>query len=99
VLGGIAAGRAHGGLAAIAVSLLLVFVSKRALKLDERDRPLRELAHRIVTRRGTRFSGADVSGADFTGTLLTQADVSHATLEGSTWDAGKGPVTYVPDES
>lgn len=99
VLGGIAAGRAHGGLAAIAVSLLLVFVSKRAIKLDERDRPLRELAQRIVTRRGTRFSGADVSGADFTGTLLAQADVSHATLDGATWNAGEGPVTYVSDES
>ena len=52
-----------------------------------------------MTRRGTRFSGADVSGADFTGTLLAQADVFHATLDGATWDAGKGPVTYVPDES
>jgi len=99
VLGGIAAGRAHGGLAAIAVSLLLVFVSKRALKLDERDRPLRELANRIVTRRGTRFSGADVSGADFTGTLLAQADVSHAMLDGATWDAGKGPMTSTADDS
>jgi uncharacterized protein YjbI with pentapeptide repeats len=81
------------------VSLLLVFVSKRALKLDERDRPLRELAHRIVTRRGTRFSGADVSGADFAGTLLAQAGASHATLDGATWEAGNAPVTFVADGS
>lgn len=62
ILGGVAAGRVEGGLAAIVVSVLLVLVSKRALKLDERDRPLHQLAHRIVTRRGTRFTGADVSG-------------------------------------
>jgi hypothetical protein len=99
VLGGLAAGRANGGLAAVVVSLLLVLVSKRALKLDERDRPLWQLAARIVTRRGTRFSGADVSGADFTGTLLADSDVSHATLDGAVWDSGRGPATYRPDDS
>ena len=95
ILGGLAAGRADGGLAAIVMSVLLVLVSKRALKLDDRDRPLHQLAHRIVTRRGTRFTGADVSGADFTGTLLAQADFSHATLDSATWEAGKGPVTFI----
>ena len=97
VLGGLAAGRAHGGLAAVVVSLILVLVSKRALKLDERDRPLWQLAARIVTRRGTRFSGADVSGADFTGTQLAHSPVSHATLDGAIWENGKGPTTHAPD--
>jgi uncharacterized protein YjbI with pentapeptide repeats len=82
-------------LAAIVVSVLLVLVSKRALKLDGRDRPLHQLARRIVTRRGTRFTGADLSGADFTGTLLAQADFSHAILDGATWDVGNGPITIV----
>jgi hypothetical protein len=99
VLGGLAAGRANGGLAAVVVSLSLVFVSKRALKLDERDRPLWQLAARIVTRRGTRFSGADVSGADFTGTEPALSDASHVTLEGAIWEAGKGPTTDTPDNS
>jgi uncharacterized protein YjbI with pentapeptide repeats len=98
VLGGLAAGRANGGIAAVVVSLLLVLVSKRALKLDERDRPLWQLAARIVTRRGTRFSGADVSGADFTGTKPALSDASHVTLEGAIWETGKGPTTQAPDD-
>ena len=92
VLGGLAAGRAHGGIAAIVVSMLLVFISKRALKADERDRPMRYVAHRIVTHRGTRFTGADVTRADFTGTTMTHSDMSEAVLEDSVWDPGKGPL-------
>jgi len=92
VIGGLAAGRAHGGIAAIVVSMLLVFISKRALKADERDRPMRYVAHRIVTHRGTRFTGADVTRADFTGTTLTHSDMSEAVLEDSVWDPGKGPL-------
>jgi uncharacterized protein YjbI with pentapeptide repeats len=80
------------------VSVLLVLVSKRALKLDGRDRPLHQLAHRIVTSRGTRFTGADLSAADFTGTVVTQAEFSHAMLDGATWDVGKGPITFVEGE-
>jgi hypothetical protein len=98
-LGGLAAGRAHGGLAALVVSVMLVLVSKRALKSDKRDRPLLRLVHRILTRRGTRFNGADLSGANFTGTVFTQADVSHAMLDGATWDVGKGPMMFVEAES
>jgi uncharacterized protein YjbI with pentapeptide repeats len=96
-LGGLAAGRAEGGLAAIVVSVLLVYISKRALKLDERDRPIRRLAHRIVTHRGTRFTGADVTQATFTGTHLAQADMSGAVLAGATWEPGKGPVLFDND--
>lgn len=92
VLGGLAAGRVQGGLAAIVVSILLVFLAKRALKADERDNSVRRLANRIVSRRGTRFTGADVTRADFTGTVLVQADLTGATLAGAVWDEGKGPV-------
>ena len=97
VIGGLAAGRANGGLAAIIVSMLLVYMSKRALKLDARDRELRKLAHRLVTRRGTRFTGADISGVDFTGTLAAQADATDAMLEGAVWERGKGPRTVRVD--
>jgi hypothetical protein len=99
VLGGLAAGRTHGGLAAIVVSVLLALVSKRALESDERDRPLLHLVHRILTRRGTRFVGADLSGAIFTGTVFTQADVSHAMLDGAIWDVGKDPITFAEADS
>lgn len=93
VLGGIAAGRADGGVAAVIVSGLLVYISRRALKLDDRDRALRRLAHRIVTRRGTHFNGADISNADFRGTLIAESGVTHATLNDSTWENGKDPIT------
>ncbi len=91
LLGGLAAGRAHGGLAAVVVSVLLVLISKRALRADPRYQPLRKFAHRIVSRRGTRFSGADLTAVDFTGSHLLHSDVEGAMLDGATWDEGKGP--------
>jgi len=101
-IGGIAAGRAQGGIAALLVMMLLVFVSRRALKLDTRDVHIRRLAHQIVSRRGTRFTGADISNADFKGTLVAQSDLSHAMLAGARWDEGRGPSAFLdrdPDPS
>ncbi len=95
LLGGLAAGRAHGGLAAVVVSVLLVLISKRALSADPRYQPLRKIAHRIVSRRGTRFSGADLTGVDFTGSHLLQSDVEGAMLDGAIWDEGMGPFLLV----
>ena len=94
VVGGIAAGRVEGGAVAIVVSGLLVLISRRTLKLDERDQVLWRLAHRIVTYRGTSFAGADLTGADFTGTLIAHSDDPHAALYGATWERGQGPATF-----
>lgn len=94
VSGGLVAGRLEGGLAAVVVSLLLAFVTRRALKADKRDRSIRYLAHRIASRRGTRFTEADVTRADFTGTLLNHSDMTRAVLSGATWEPGKGPVAF-----
>ena len=91
ILGGLAAGQIGGALLAIPVSVFMVYISKRALTGDGRDRALRRIAHRIVSHRGTRFIGADLSDADFSGTLLTHSNVSEATLDGAIWDDGKGP--------
>ena len=55
ILGGLAAGRANGGLAALVISVSLVLISKRALRGDHRDKSVRDLAHRIVKRWGTQF--------------------------------------------
>jgi hypothetical protein len=90
--GGIATGRADGGIGTIVVSVLLVVIAKRAMRLDQRDRPILTLAHRIVAARGTRFTNADLTGADFTGTLLAYSDMANAVLSGTKWDPGKGPV-------
>lgn len=94
LIGGMAAGRADGG---IVVSVLLVVISKRALRLDVRDRPILRFTIRIVAARGTRFTGADLTRADFTGTLLAHSDVTNAVLSGATWDPGKGPVILDDD--
>jgi hypothetical protein len=91
LIGGIAAGRASGGVGSIVVSLLLVIISKRALKADLRDRPVLVLVERIVQGGGTRFTGADLSSADFTGTKLGHSDMTDATLSGTIWDPEHPP--------
>ena len=92
IVGGLAAGRVNGGLAAVVVAIILVLVAKRALGADERDLLGRRLAQRILSRHGTHFTGADLTRANLAGTVLTQADLSHAVLDGAVWDDGKGPL-------
>lgn len=92
LIGGFVAGRADGGIGGIVVSVLLVFISKRALRLDRRDRPILKLSHQIVAARGTRFTGSDLTGADFAGTQLVNSDTTNAVLSGTEWDPGMGPI-------
>ena len=88
--GGFAAGRAGGGLAGVVVAGLLIVLAKRMLHRDRRDAYTRRLVHQIVSRRGTRFTGADLSGADLTGTQLAQSDLTGALLEGAILDGVVG---------
>jgi hypothetical protein len=81
----------EGGFAAALVATLLVVISKRTLKGDNRDRMLRDVSHRIVMRHGTRFTGADLSGATFTGTNLVAADMTGTVDEGTVWGPGQIP--------
>jgi MFS family permease len=92
VLGGLAAGRVHGGISAIVVTIILVLIAKRALKADDRDLLSRRFASRIMARYGTHFAGADLTRAGFGDTALTQADLSEAVLDGTDWSEGKGPL-------
>ncbi len=92
IVGGLAAGRVQGGLAAVVVTIILVVVARRALAKDDRDLLGRRLAQRILSRYGTRFAGADLTRANFAGTVLTQADLSNAVLDGAVWDDGRGPL-------
>lgn len=80
LVGGFAAGQAGGGIAGVVVSVLLVVLAKRTLRVDQRDRFARHLVHRIISLRGTRFTGADLTGADFTGAMLAQSDLTGARL-------------------
>ena len=79
------------------MSILLVVISKRALSGDVRDGPMRYVGHRIASHRGTKFTGADLTRANFTGTMLMHSDMSSATADGATWEPGQQP--YVHDTS
>jgi hypothetical protein len=96
VLGGLASGRANGGIAGIVVAVSLVIISKRALRGDPRDTFLRGIAHRLTQRWGTSFVDADLTGADFTGTNASRCDLSGATLEGVSWDPEQGSLVDAP---
>ena len=87
VLGGLASGRANGGVAGIVVALSLVIISKRALRGDPRDRFLRGVAHRFTHRWGTSFVDADLTGVEFTGADASRADLRGAILDDVGWDS------------
>ena len=93
--GGIASGRANGGIAGIVVAVALVLVAKRSMRGDPRDRRLRGIAHSLARRWGTSFVGADLSGADFTGATVAGSDLRGANLEGVTWDQTRPPPANV----
>jgi hypothetical protein len=91
IMGGVAAGQAQGGISALLVSFLLVILSRRALKGDERDGPMRYAGHRIVSHRGTRFEDADLSRANFSGTNPIHSDMSGATITDTIWNPERLP--------
>ena len=97
VLGGLASGRAHGGIAGIVVAVSLVIISKRALRGDPRDVFLREIAHRLTHRWGTSFVDSDLTGADFTGTDASRSDLRGATLDRVRWDPKQMSLVDAPD--
>jgi hypothetical protein len=99
VLGGMTSGRFDGGAGGILIALSLVIVSKRAVRGDPRDRTLRRIAHRLVSRWGTSFVDADLTGADFTGTDTGRCSVRGATLDGVTWDSKKARPPDLPDDA
>lgn len=85
-----------GGAAGIVVSVLLVIIAKRTLRNDPRDSFARRLVHGIVSRRGTRFTDADLSNADVTHAQLAHSDLSGATLEGAQLDTTVGRPPFLP---
>ena len=92
---GVASGTLHGGIAVGLLSVFMAIVARRAAGRSERERPIEIVAHRIITLRGTRFTGADLTGANFTGTEVVHTDMSDALIEGAVWENGKGPSPLV----
>jgi hypothetical protein len=99
ILGGLASGRADGGIGGLVIAVSLVLISKRALRGDTRDRTLCRFAHRLIRKWGTRFDGADLTGADFTGTDAGRCGVKGATLNGVIWDLAKPLPLDLPDDA
>jgi hypothetical protein len=85
VSAGLIAGGAGGSIGVVVASLIIVMLAKRALKGDQRDRPVVLLAQRIIRLRATNFARADLSGADFSGTNIAHCDTTGALVEGVTW--------------
>jgi hypothetical protein len=99
VLGGLASGRAHGGISGIVIAVSLVLISKRALRGDARDRTIRRMAHRLVGRWGTQFVDADLTGADMTGADTGQCSVKGATLDDVNWDPDEPMPVDMPEDA
>jgi hypothetical protein len=98
-LGGLASGRAHGGVAGIVVAVCLVIIAKRAVRGDARDTSVRRIAQRLIRRWGTSFVGADLTGADFTGADASRCDVRGATLLDVRWDPEHARPVDAPTEA
>jgi hypothetical protein len=90
VSAGLIAGGAGGSIGVVVASLTIVMLAKRALKGDQRDRPVVLLAQRIIRLRATNFAQADLSGADFSGTNIAHCDTTGALIEGVTWGVEGG---------
>lgn len=86
VPGAFASGQVEGGLAGIVLALSVTHFSNRATRGDVRDIGLVLLTYRLVSRSGTRFVDADLTGADFRGVDANKCDTTGATLEGAQWN-------------
>jgi hypothetical protein len=88
LVGGFAAGQSGGGVAALAVGVLLVTLAHRAVQFDPRDRLMNDLVRRLVSRHSTRFVDADLTGADVSGTRIAYCDTTGTNLTGIVLDRG-----------
>jgi hypothetical protein len=95
---GVASGTLQGGIAALVLSVFMTVVAKRAAGRSDLERPIEVIAHRVLTMRGTRFTGADLTGANFTGTEIVHTDMSGAVVENTVWRHGRGPSPLVLDK-
>lgn len=98
VVGGLATGRAEGGVAGAVVAVNLALISKRAVRGDRRDRTIRRLAHRLVGRHGTLFTDADLTGAKLNGVDSSMCTFTGATLTDVIWDAELPLPLEMPDD-
>jgi hypothetical protein len=99
VLSAIATGDIEGGLAAIALTLSVNYLARRAVRGDARDAELKTLAYHLVHRWGTRFVDADLTGADLRGVDTDECEFTGATLDGVRWEPGHRPSGDVTDDT
>lgn len=88
IVGGYAAGQSGGGVAALAVGVLLVALAHRAAQFDHRDRLMNDFVRRLMSRHSTRFVEADLTGADVSGTRIAYCDTTGTNFTGIVFDRG-----------
>jgi Pentapeptide repeats (8 copies) len=81
VVGGLATRGTGGGIVVMALAIVSVIVSKRALGGDPRSGVLSRWAHELLSLGGTRFRGADLREASFRAARLRNSDFRGARLD------------------
>ncbi len=74
-----------GGLAATAIAIAALVAGQRALRGSKGSPAMERIASSFVARGGTRFCGADLSGARMSHAKLSASDFRGAHLDGVDW--------------
>ncbi len=76
---------AGAGTVAGAFTLFSAYIGWRAIKGDEKQAVIRNIAVAFAATSGTSFRGANLTDADFTGAILKNTSLSRATLIRTCW--------------
>ncbi|WP_088240236.1 pentapeptide repeat-containing protein [Calothrix rhizosoleniae] len=72
-----------------AFTLFITYIAWRAIKGDEKQALIRNIAVAFAATGGTNFRGANLTDTDFTGATLKNTDLRNATLTRTCWQNTK----------
>lgn len=85
MLGAITGTRLQGGLYAMGIALVAVWLGHRVMQRHPGVSRLSALLLSVITSKGTRFCSANLAGADFFEADVAYCDFTGANLEDSSW--------------
>ena len=86
LLGSVYGRSVGGGIGTVIMAIACVQISKRALSGAKGFELLKKIANFITTKFGTSFRGANLDEANFTQTILHNADFTNANTRLARWD-------------